>query len=73
MTIKELIEKLRKEYGAENGCYATLKYSIENINDGYYHANASGFLFGLRATNYINDDELRMLQNELFEISKQRA
>lgn len=73
MTIKELIEKLRKEYGAENGCYKVLQYYVETSNKLYSYAHASGFINGLYAVNYINDEEHEMLTNELIEISKQRA
>ena len=73
MTIKELIEKLRKEYGAENGYYRVLQYYVETSNELYSYAHASGFINGLHAVNSINDEEHEMLTNELIEISKQRA
>lgn len=73
MTIKELIEKLRKEYGADNGCYYVLQNFVQNIEKYNNYESAYGFIYGLHAVNYINEKELRMLTDEILEIWKQRV
>ena len=66
--LDKLIERLKKEYG-ENGVYAILrdKKNRLSIKDKHFEAvnDIIYFLWGLNATNYIDDETRKKIFNEI--------
>lgn len=66
MTILELIEKLKEERGL-NGYYHILNDWLCDYNHGQNQCfdKIIGFLYGLRATGYLSDDDFNSIFDSL--------
>lgn len=75
MNFEELIEKLKKEHG-NNGTYEVLKMwykELKRTNNNFYYYKISGFLWGLYATEFINDNEREELINNINNIDVEKS
>lgn len=67
--LDRLIERLRKEYGY-NGVFAILRESKKELSIKNEHYNAAGkiigFLWGLRAVDYIDDETMLKINDEIW-------